>query len=130
MSSATVRDADAHAASGVVWRDRPLHWRDVAAVAAGAQLRVADSARLRIDTARAIVDTLIARGIPAYGVNTGVGALCNQAVDRPEQRRLSRNLLMSHACGVGRPLDTVQARAIIAAQINNYAHGQIGRAHV
>jgi histidine ammonia-lyase len=126
VSAATAPDGDSQIVSNVVWRDRPLEWRDVAAVADGAQLRVTESARLRIDTARAIVDTLIARGIPAYGVNTGVGALCNQAVDRPEQRRLSRNLLMSHACGVGRPLDTVQARAIIAAQINNYAHGRSG----
>jgi hypothetical protein len=61
MSAATapdnVRDADPHVASSVVWRDRPLEWRDVAAVADGAQLRVTESARLRIDAARAIVDT-------------------------------------------------------------------------
>ena len=70
MSAATAPDGESQIASNVVWRDRPLEWREVAAVADGAQLRVTESARLRIDTARAIVDTLIARGIPAYGVNS------------------------------------------------------------
>ncbi|MDQ0435847.1 histidine ammonia-lyase [Kaistia dalseonensis] len=106
--------------------DQPLGWRDIAAIAEGADILLADPARQRIATARAIVETIVARGIRAYGVNTGVGALSDVAVDRDHQRQLSRNLLMSHACGVGERLGAREVRAIIAAQVNNYAHGHSG----
>jgi len=106
--------------------DGPLSWSDVASVAQGAELRLAPPARRRIEAARAIVDAIVARGIRAYGVNTGVGALSDVVVDRPQQRQLSRNLLMSHACGIGAPLGAAETRAIIAAQVNNYARGHSG----
>jgi hypothetical protein len=66
------------------------------------------------------------RGIRAYGVNTGVGALCDVVVDEPKQRQLSRNVVMSHAAGVGPPLAPRETRAIIAAAINNFALGYSG----
>ncbi len=106
--------------------DRPLTWREIAAVADGADLRLAEPARQRIEAARRIVAAIVERGIRAYGVNTGVGALCDVVVDRDRQRQLSRSLLMSHACGVGAPLGDAETRAVIAAQINNVAHGHSG----
>lgn len=51
---------------------RPLDWREVAAVAAGAPLALTDDARARVVAARELVDEIVARGIRAYGVNTGV----------------------------------------------------------
>ncbi|HEV3104582.1 MAG TPA: histidine ammonia-lyase, partial [Trinickia sp.] len=66
------------------------------------------------------------RGIRAYGVNTGVGALCDVVVSKAEQRSLSRNVLMSHAVGVGSPLGAAETRAIMAAAVNNFAHGHSG----
>jgi hypothetical protein len=65
-------------------------------------------------------------GDSAYGVNTGVGALVDRAVEPALQRRLSRQLIMSHACGIGAPLPEAEVRAIIAAQANNHAHGRSG----
>jgi histidine ammonia-lyase len=109
----------------VVIEDR-LTWRSVVEVAKGADLALSDAAATRIERGRAIVDSLVVRGIRAYGVNIGVGALCDTVVDRPAQRRLSRNLVMSHACGVGEPLAPALVRSIIAAQVANYAHGLSG----
>jgi len=106
--------------------DGPLTWPQIAAVARGARLVLSPAARRRIDAARAIVDSLVARGIRGYGINTGVGALCDVVVDREKQRALSRNILMSHACGVGEPLGREEVRAILAAQINIYALGASG----
>ncbi|KWA23241.1 HAL/PAL/TAL family ammonia-lyase [Burkholderia territorii] len=105
---------------------RPLDWRQVAAVAAGEPLALADDARARVVAARELVDEIVARGIRAYGVNTGVGALCDVIVSPAQQSTLSRNILMSHAVGVGAPLGAAETRAIIAAAINNYAHGHSG----
>ena len=106
--------------------DRPLDAAALAAVAGGAQLTLGESARARIAAAHALVRAIVAGGVPAYGINTGVGALFDRAVEPALQRRLSRQLIMSHACGVGPLLPTPEVRAIIAAQANNHAHGYSG----
>ena len=127
----------------VIRSDRPLDWHQIAAVAAGEPLELSADARARISAAHVLVEQIVERGIRAYGVNTGVGALCDVVVSPSEQRTLSRNILMSHAVGVGTPLGAAETRAIIAAAVNNFAHGhsgirlavaerlvKIGRAHV
>lgn len=106
--------------------DRPLDASALSAVAHGAALSLGDAARDRIAAAHDLVRAIVARGVPAYGVNTGVGALFDRAVEPALHRRLSRQLVMSHACGVGAPLPEPEVRAIIAAQANNHAHGYSG----
>ncbi|WDZ75923.1 histidine ammonia-lyase [Ensifer adhaerens] len=106
--------------------DTPLTWPEIAAVANGARLTLSDTARQRIVNARRIVDALVERGIRGYGINTGVGALCDVIIDRKNQQALSRNIILSHACGVGEPLARPEARAVMAAQIANFAHGYSG----
>lgn len=106
--------------------DQPLSWRQVAAIAEGAPLTLSESARQRVLTARAIVESIVDKGVRAYGVNTGVGALCDVIVEPSQLRHLSRNIIMSHAVGVGAALDACDVRAIIAAAVNNFAHGHSG----
>lgn len=106
--------------------DKVLTSDAIAAIAEGARLALNETARQRILKARAIVDALVDQGIRGYGINTGVGALCDVVIDREEQASLSRNLLFSHSCGVGEPLGRVETRAIMAAQIANFAHGYSG----
>ena len=106
--------------------DAALNWTQVTAVAHGEPLALSGGARARIEEAAARVAGLIAKGERAYGITTGVGALADTVVDRDSQARLSRNIVLSHACGVGPPLDDVSTRAIMAAQVNNFAHGYSG----
>ncbi len=106
--------------------DRALSWRQVLEIADGASLLLSDAARRRIRDARALVDSIVTKGVRAYGVNTGVGALCDVVVPEAGLERLSRNIIMSHAVGVGPPLDPAVVRAIIAAAVNNFAHGRSG----
>lgn len=110
----------------VIRSNRPLDWAQVAAVAAGEPLELSADTRTRIAAARVLVEQIVARGIRAYGVNTGVGALCDVIVSPGEQRTLSRNILMSHAVGVGAPLGAAETRAVMAAAVNNFAHGHSG----
>ncbi|RDJ98826.1 HAL/PAL/TAL family ammonia-lyase [Paraburkholderia lacunae] len=110
----------------VIRSNRPLDWAQVAAVAAGEPLELSAEARARIAAARVLVEQIVERGIRAYGVNTGVGALCDVIVSPSEQHTLSRNILMSHAVGVGAPLGVAETRAIMAAAVNNFAHGHSG----
>lgn len=106
--------------------DHSLNAAALAAVAHGAPLSLGDAARARIAAAHGLVRAVVARGVPAYGVNTGVGLLFDRAVEPALHRRLSRQLIMSHACGVGNALPEPEVRAIIAAQANNHAHGHSG----
>ena len=109
-----------------IFLDRALSWRQVNEVAEGAALDLSDGARARIRTARTLVDSIVAKGIRAYGVNTGVGALCDVVIPAAKQAQLSRNIVMSHAVGVGAPLEPVAVRAILAAAVNNYSLGYSG----
>jgi len=112
--------------TALVILDGPLAVADIEAIARGARLTISDRVRTRVEHCRRIVDSLIDQGIRAYGVNTGVGALCDVLVDRPQQQALSRNLLMSHAVGVGAPLPKDVVRAIMAAQVNSLCLGHSG----
>lgn len=106
--------------------DRSLTWQEIAAVAKGAALSLSDKTWQRIAAARAVVDALVEKRVRGYGINTGVGALCDVIVDIPQQQALSRNILFSHACGVGEPLGREETRAVMAAQIANFSHGYSG----
>jgi histidine ammonia-lyase len=106
--------------------DRALNWRQIGDVAQGAELALSGGAQARISAARTLVESIIRKGVRAYGVNTGVGALCDVVIPESKQVELSRNIVMSHAVGVGPPLDSVAVRAIIAAAVNNFAHGCSG----
>ncbi|MBB6221082.1 HAL/PAL/TAL family ammonia-lyase [Rhizobium leguminosarum] len=103
-----------------------LTWRDVARVGAGEALTLSPAAWARVEQASRIVARIIETGVRAYGVNTGVGALADTVVDRASQSLLSRSIVLSHACGVGPLLVASEVRAIIAAQIANFAHGHSG----
>jgi histidine ammonia-lyase len=103
-----------------------LGWRDVADVAWGQDLSLGAAVWDRIDNASRIVARIVETGQRAYGINTGVGALSDTVVDRHSQSKLSRNIILSHACGVGPLLAPREVRAIIAAQIANFAHGYSG----
>ncbi len=106
--------------------DRALSWREVGEIAAGEGIRLSDGARERIRAARRIVDALSASNVRVYGINTGVGALCDVVIDAGKLRSLSRNIIMSHAVGVGPVLGAPETRAILAAAINNFARGHSG----
>jgi len=106
--------------------DKALTWRDVAHVAEGEDLALSQGAWDRVAYARRIVEALVENGARAYGITTGVGALSDTVVDREAQSRLSRNIVMSHACGVGPLLGRREVRAVIAAQIGNFVHGYSG----
>ncbi|VTN08417.1 Histidine ammonia-lyase [Raoultella terrigena] len=91
-----------------------------------AALALSDSAWQRIAQGRSIVQHIIDSGQIAYGINTGLGALCNITLPEEQLGQLSRNTLLSHACGVGPLLDEAHTRAIMCAAIANYSHGKSG----
>lgn len=102
-------------------------WRLVVEVARhGASLSLADTAWDRVTAARKAVEEIASSPTPHYGINTGLGALCDVVLEQDELQRLSYHTLMSHACGIGAPLRKEQVRAIICCAVINYSHGYSG----
>ncbi|NVM77326.1 histidine ammonia-lyase [Duganella sp. SG902] len=104
----------------------PAGYQDVARVAHGARFELSPAVWQRIGAARRIVDAIVADGVKAYGINTGLGALSEVVLSGEQLGQLSRRTLQSHACGLGATLDVAETRAIMCAQIINYSRGHSG----
>jgi histidine ammonia-lyase len=91
-----------------------------------AALRLKDLDRARIAAAAALVDKIVAAGDAAYGINTGFGLLAQTRIPDDQLAQLQRNLLLSHAAGVGEPLPDPVVRLILALKINALARGHSG----
>ena len=79
-----------------------------------------------IETLRAVVERLASTDTPVYGVNTGVGLLADVRIPRQDLEQLQRNVLRSHACGVGEPLGRAVVRAMMLIRANVLAKGFSG----
>ncbi len=100
---------------------------DFAEVACGfRKVAVTPKALKLIETRRASLERLLAEDRVMYGINTGFGELASQRVSRESLKSLQVNLIRSHACGVGEPLDDHEARALMFARANELAMGNSG----
>src|SRR4029077_17679022 len=82
--------------------------------------------RSRIEQASSLVASLVASGEVAYGINTGFGLLAQTRIPNEQLELLQRNLLLSHAAGIGDPLPDAVVRLILALKINALARGHSG----
>ena len=87
---------------------------------------VDDAARKRIQKARGFVDDMSAKETAVYGINTGFGPLCDVRISPQEVNLLQRNLLISHAVGVGRPIDPGLARLMMVCKLQALCRGFSG----
>lgn len=63
---------------------------------------------------------------PLYGITTGFGALCNISIDKDSLSALQRNLVCSHACGVGDEVPPEIVKLILLLKIQSLAYGKSG----
>ena len=98
----------------------------VAVARQGAEARLSAAAEARIAAGRALVDRWVREERRIYGVTTGFGALSDVAISGKDTRRLQENILMSHAAGVGRPLDAETVRAVMTLRVKDFARGHSG----
>jgi histidine ammonia-lyase len=82
--------------------------------------------RSRVAAASALVDRIVSIDDAAYGINTGFGLLAQTRIPTQELELLQRNLLLSHAAGVGEPLPDPVVRLIVALKVNALARGYSG----
>ena len=92
----------------------------------GETVAIAPEAAEKIRAARAYVDRKLADKAVVYGLTTGFGKFSTVFVPEEETAQLQRNLIISHACGMGEPLDTRVVRAAMLLRLNALARGNSG----
>lgn len=105
----------------------PLAPMEVVAVARkGGSVVLAESARIAMARGRGLIESIVAHGDTVYGVNTGFGSLARVRVSPSQLVELQRNLVRSHAAGVGDPLPLDVTRAMLLITAASLARGYSG----
>jgi len=84
---------------------------------------LSEGAKSNVRRSALAVQTLLERGEIAYGITTGFGAFKDKIISPDEVKTLQRNIVLSHAVGVGKPFDTPTVRAIMLIRANTLARG-------
>lgn len=87
---------------------------------------LAPSARAKVEASHRVLQTILARGDPIYGVNTGFGALSTVRIPDGDLAQLQKNIVRSHATGVGPPLPDPIVRGMLLFRLNSFLQGASG----
>lgn len=79
-----------------------------------------------IVNSRSIIDSLGQNNIPIYGVTTGFGEMINRLIPNQFSAKLQKNLIRSHATGVGQELNPLVIRAILLVRLITFTKGHSG----
>src|SRR3990167_6881322 len=90
------------------------------------QVMLSEEAEIKIIKARETVEKALKEKRVIYGLTTGFGALSDVVISKDLAKQLQKNILMSHAAGVGNNLDEETTRATLLLKINNLAKGHAG----
>lgn len=92
----------------------------------GVKLAISEAAYTAIDQSAQAVSAIVARGAPAYGINTGFGRLAQTHIPNEQLELLQSNLVLSHAVGVGDSLPAPVVRLMLALKIQSLSRGFSG----
>jgi histidine ammonia-lyase len=90
------------------------------------RVELAAEAVERMRASRVVIDQVVAAGRTVYGVTTGFGDLATIRIEPDQTAELQRNLVRSHAAGVGDPLPVEVVRAMLLLRANALAVGLSG----
>jgi histidine ammonia-lyase len=90
------------------------------------RVELSAEAEAKVNRAALAVEQLLARGEVAYGITTGFGAFKDRIIPSEQVTELQRNIVISHAVGVGQPFDIPTTRAIMLIRANTLARGYSG----
>ncbi|MBO6603066.1 MAG: histidine ammonia-lyase [Roseicyclus sp.] len=87
---------------------------------------IAETARAPVEAAARMVEQAAAGDAAVYGVNTGFGKLASIKIAPEDTATLQRNLVLSHCCGVGTPLDAPTTRLMMVLKLLSLGRGASG----
>ncbi|GHH86552.1 histidine ammonia-lyase [Streptomyces capitiformicae] len=118
---------DMHSVDTVVLGTTGATAADVLAVArAGARVELSQEAVAALAAAREIVEALAAKPDPVYGVSTGFGALATRHISQELRTQLQRNIVRSHAAGMGPRVEREVVRALMFLRLKTLCSGRTG----
>jgi len=92
----------------------------------GEKVELHADALARIETCRAMLEEKIAARETMYGVNTGIGELCEVILDDDQVEDFQKYLIYNHAAGIGDPAPLEYVRGAMTGRVNVHAHGHSG----
>ncbi len=98
-------------------------WR---AIHDGAAFTLNPASGEAISQSAAAIGRILAKGVPVYGINTGFGKLASIRIEDDELAVLQRNIVLSHAAGVGDPTPPAVVRLMMALKLASLARGASG----
>jgi histidine ammonia-lyase len=98
-------------------------WRRLAR---GGTLSLSPEVFAKVDRAAATVAAIVAKGEAVYGINTGFGKLANVRIADRDLETLQRNLVLSHAAGVGEQVSAPIVRLMMALKLVSLGRGASG----
>ena len=90
------------------------------------KLDLTNGAWIEVKRSRDMIDKILERREIKYGLNTGFGNFANVIIPEEDLKKLQKNLILSHACGVGDYLSVERTRMLFALRINVLAKGFSG----
>ncbi|MHC9084063.1 histidine ammonia-lyase [Luteimonas sp. RIT-PG2_3] len=101
-------------------------WRAIYQAADGTAIRLDPACLDAVARSADAVQRIVDRGEPVYGINTGFGKLASVRIEREDLATLQRNIVLSHAAGVGEPMPLPVARLMLALKLTSLAQGASG----
>jgi histidine ammonia-lyase len=98
-------------------------WR---AIYRGAAVRLDPASAPAVVESAAAVMRILAKGEPVYGINTGFGKLASVRIGDDDLATLQRNIVLSHAAGVGAPTPIAITRLMLALKLASLTQGASG----
>lgn len=89
------------------------------------KIKINDKCYKQIDRSRLFLEKEMA-GKVIYGVNTGFGPMSSRIIGRAELEKLQKNLIISHAVGMGKPLDQDYILSAMIIRLNTVLKGYSG----
>ncbi|MCW9082915.1 MAG: histidine ammonia-lyase [Colwellia sp.] len=80
----------------------------------------------KINTSRQRVEKMAASDVAVYGINTGFGPLCDTQISPEDTNLLQKNLLITHAVGVGEPIDKAISKLMLITKVHALSQGFSG----
>ncbi|PKG86176.1 histidine ammonia-lyase [Colwellia sp. 75C3] len=80
----------------------------------------------KINTSRQRVEKMAASDKAVYGINTGFGPLCDTQISPEDTNLLQKNLLITHAVGVGEPIEKAISKLMLITKVHALSQGFSG----
>ena len=82
--------------------------------------------RPAVENAADRINAAASGDVPVYGVNTGFGKLASIKIEASDAATLQRNLILSHCCGVGKPISKEMVRLMMTLKLLSFGRGASG----